>query len=104
MRRRPGRSNILRRLEELEARSTDGSRLVPHSPEWLTFWLKQFDLYVAGEPHARFTIDAMRAIMQALPDQDEAADSEVAPLGPGIAGENGEEQRPCDSGSGRAPI
>jgi len=80
MRRRPGRSNLLRRLEELEARSTDGSRLVPHSPEWLEFWLKQFHHYTSGQAHVRFTLEAVRAIMRAMPDEDEATDSEVAPL------------------------
>ena len=69
MRRGSGRSNILRRLEQLESRWTDGSRLVAHSPEWLTFWLSQYQLYVAGQAHVRFTIEAIRAIMQAIPDE-----------------------------------
>ena len=76
MRRTPGRSNLLRRLEQLESRWTDGSRLVPHSPEWLEFWLKQFHLYTTGQPYVTFTIEAMRAIMQALPEDDDAADNE----------------------------
>jgi hypothetical protein len=43
--------------------------LVPHSPQWLTFWLAQFQLYVAGRANVRFTIEAIRAIMQAIPDE-----------------------------------
>jgi len=74
----------LRRLEKLEARSTDGSRLVPHSPEWLELWLNQFHLYNTGQPYVTFTIEAMRAMIQALPDDDDAADREVA-LVPSIA-------------------
>ena len=80
MLRKRGRSSLLRRLEELEARSTDSSRLVPHSPEWLQFWLKQFHLYDTGQPYVTFTIEAIRAIMRAIPDEHEAADSEVSPL------------------------
>jgi hypothetical protein len=70
MLRKRGRSSLLRRLEELEARSTDSSRLVPHSPEWLEFWLRQFHLYNTGQPYVTFTIEAIRAIMQATPDED----------------------------------
>src|SRR3954471_5364565 len=80
MTRKRGRSSLLRRLEELEARSTDSSRLLPHSPEWLDFWLRQFHLYNTGQPYVTFTIDAIRAIMRPTPDEDESADSEVAPL------------------------
>jgi hypothetical protein len=76
MRREPGRSNLLQPLEELEARSTDGSGLVPHSPAWLKFCLSQFHLYNTGQPYVTFTIDAIRAIMQATPDEDHAFDSE----------------------------
>ena len=38
MRGKSGRANLLRRIEELESRSVDGSGLVPHSPEWLAFF------------------------------------------------------------------
>ena len=69
MRRAAGRSNLLRRIEELEKHSVDGSRLVPHSPQWLAFWMSQFELYVAGQAHVRFTIQAIRAVMQAIPDE-----------------------------------
>ena len=78
MRRTAGRSNLLRRLEQLESRWTDSSRLVPHSPEWLEFWLKQFHLYNTGQPYVTFSIESMRAVMQALPDDDDAADRVLA--------------------------
>jgi hypothetical protein len=35
MKRKSGRSNLLRRIEELETCSVDGSGLVPHSQQWL---------------------------------------------------------------------
>ena len=48
--RRTGRSNLLRRLEDLEARSTDVSRFVPRSPEWLAYWDRQiYDCMVDPE-------------------------------------------------------
>ena len=70
MTRKSGRGNILRRIEELESRSVDGSGLVPHSPQWLAFWQQQFHLYETAQPHAQLTLEAVRAIMQATPDDD----------------------------------
>src|ERR1017187_4573220 len=69
--RKPGRSNLLRRIEELETRWTDGSGLVPHSPQWLAFWQQQFHLYDTGQPHEQLTLEAVRAVMQATPDDDD---------------------------------
>jgi hypothetical protein len=63
MAKKRGRSNLLRRLEELEARSTDMSRLEPHSPEWLAYWQSQFDLFSAGQRYVPLTLEALRAIM-----------------------------------------
>jgi len=73
MNRRVGKGNILQRIEALEARSTDDSGLVPDSPEWLAFWQQQFHLYVNGEEHVPLTLEGIRAVMQAIPDDDEAA-------------------------------
>jgi len=73
MRRRAGKASILRRIEELESRSIDGSGLVPDSPEWLAFWQRQFQLYENGEEHVPLTLEGVRAVMQAIPDDDEAA-------------------------------
>jgi hypothetical protein len=67
------KKNILRRIEELEARTIDGSGLVPHSPAWLAFWQRQFQLYEAGQEHAPLTLEGIRAVMQATPDEGEAA-------------------------------
>jgi hypothetical protein len=77
MRRRSGRANILRRIEELESRSIDGSGLVLHSPEWLAFWQEQFRLYENGLEHVELTLEGVRAVMQATPDDGDAA---VQPL------------------------
>ena len=65
MKRKSGRGNILRRIEELESWSVDGSGLVPHSPQWLAFWQEQFRLYDAGRPHVQLTLEGVRAVMQA---------------------------------------
>jgi hypothetical protein len=49
--------------------SVDRSRLVPRSPEWLAFWQEQIRLYDAGQPHVQLTLEGVRAVMQATPDQ-----------------------------------
>ncbi len=77
MRRKLGRANLLRRIEELESRSVDGSGLTPHSPPWLEFWQRQVDLYGTGQPHNQLTLEAVRAVMQAIPDGDDGGDSET---------------------------
>ena len=73
--RKLGRSNLLRRIEELETRWTDGSGLVPDSPEWLSFWQEQFHLYETGQEHVPLTLEGVRAVCQAIPD-DYDGDSE----------------------------
>jgi hypothetical protein len=69
--RRSGRANILRRIEELEARSIDGSGLAPHSPAWLAFWQRQVQLQCIGKEHVTLTVEGVRAVMQATPDDCE---------------------------------
>lgn len=51
-------------------RGTDGSGLVPHSPEWLEFWQRELDKSAAGQKYVRLTLEAARAICQATPDED----------------------------------
>ena len=63
--RKSGRANILRRIEELESHSVDGSGLVPYSPAWLEFWKQQLHLYEAGQEHVPLTLEGVRAVMQA---------------------------------------
>jgi hypothetical protein len=72
MLRKSGRVNILRRLEALESRTVDDSGLVPDSPEWLAFWQRQFQLYENGEEHVPLTLEGVRAVMQATPDDGDA--------------------------------
>ena len=74
--RKPGRSNLLRRIEELETRWTDGSGLVPDTPQWLAFWQEQVRLYETGQPHVQLTLEGVRAVMQATPDEPEDGDAE----------------------------
>ena len=66
--RKAGRANLLRRIEELESRSVDGSGLVPDTPQWLAFWMRQYYLMETGQKHVQLTLDAARAIMNAIPD------------------------------------
>jgi len=63
MKRKSGRSNLLRRIEELEARWTDGSGLEPHSQAWLEYWDRQVYNYMTDQPHAPITVEGLRAIM-----------------------------------------
>ena len=77
MRRKSGSANILRRIEQLEARSMDGSGLAPHSLEWLAFWQQQVRRYEVGDEHVRLTLEGLRAVMQATPDD---GDSEAPAL------------------------
>jgi hypothetical protein len=71
--RKSGRPNILRRIEALESRMVDGSGLIPDSPEWLAFWQRQVQLYETGQDHVPLTLESIRAYMQAIPDNNEAA-------------------------------
>ena len=41
--------NLVRRLDRLEARLTDGSGCVPHSEAWFTYWTRQAERLLAGE-------------------------------------------------------
>jgi hypothetical protein len=74
MKRNSGRLNLLRRIQDLESRSVDGSGLAPRSPAWLEFWQRQVHLYEAGQPHVQLTIEAIRAVMQAIPDEGNGSD------------------------------
>jgi hypothetical protein len=42
-------SNILRRLQKLEAYSTDRSGYPPHSPAWLEYWLGRLNRILSEE-------------------------------------------------------
>ncbi len=75
MKRKGGRVNLLRRIEELESRAVDCSGLVPGSPQWLAFWQEQFRLYSNGQSHVQLTLEGVRAVMQATPDQPYASDA-----------------------------
>ena len=59
----------LRRLERANEASSDGSGFVPHSTEWLNFWLRWAARQVAGEdPEPKcITIEAFRAIVALVP-------------------------------------
>jgi hypothetical protein len=74
MKRKPGRSTLLRRIEDLESRSVDGSGIVPRSPAWLEFWQRQVHLYETGQTHIQLTLEAVRAVMQAIPDEGNGGD------------------------------
>ena len=78
MKRKPGRSSLLRRIEELETRLTDSSGLVPHSPAWLEYWRRQLYNGMAGQPCVKVPIEAFRAIVRASRDEGDKGESEKA--------------------------
>jgi hypothetical protein len=41
--------NLVKRVRKLEARWTDRTGLVPHSPEWFDYWGEKLDRIEAGE-------------------------------------------------------
>jgi hypothetical protein len=61
--------NLVRRLERLEARLTDGSGCVPYSAEWLTYWTRQAERLLAGENVTKPPIAFFDALL-ALSGQD----------------------------------
>ena len=73
--------NLLRRIEALESKSTDESRLVPHSPGWLAYWDRELYNYFTGQPHVPLIFAGVRAVLQVwgdpgflvstLPNEDE---------------------------------
>ena len=67
MKRKTGKANLLRRIEELEARTLDGSGLIPHSPEWQAFWHREVILCFAGKPHVPPPLEAVRDYIQNSP-------------------------------------
>ena len=67
MKRKLGRANLLRRIEELESRSVNGSGLAPHSPAWLEFWQRQLHRFENGQADTRLPLEAARTIMQDSP-------------------------------------
>jgi hypothetical protein len=68
--------SLQRRLGKLEARLLDSSGLVPHSPRWLEYWSHWFDDYTrdpSSRPGELITIEAARAVMASIPDNDYTA-------------------------------
>ena len=61
-------TNLERRLRKLEANLTDGSRLAPHSLEWLQFWDREIYAFMKDPEHRwpkkLFPRDAFEAVMQ----------------------------------------
>jgi hypothetical protein len=68
MNRKSGRSNLLRRIEELEARVTDHSGLAPKSQEWLEYRDRQVYHYMRHEPHDPLTLEGAHAMMSYCDD------------------------------------
>lgn len=62
MLRRPGRSSLLRRIDDLEGRFTDESCMAPNSPEWLAFWDRQLYNSLIGEKFALLPVESFRAV------------------------------------------
>jgi hypothetical protein len=58
-------TNLQKRLQKLEAELiTDESGLVPHSEEWLHYWMQWLrDLNEGKKQPEKIPLDALRAIM-----------------------------------------
>jgi hypothetical protein len=76
MKRNSGRSNLLRRIEELESRAMGGSGLAQHSSTWMEFWQRQVHLYDAGRSHVPLTRQSVRLKMPAIQDRNAGSDFE----------------------------
>jgi hypothetical protein len=74
MKPKSGRLTRLRRIEDLDSRSVDGSGLAAHSPAWLARWHGQVHLYETGQPHVQLTLEAICAVIQAIPDEGNGGD------------------------------
>jgi len=62
---------LQKRLAALEAKLTDRSRLIPHSPEWLAFWTEEIEAILNGKSPrtlASVPLDAICAWMLSCPD------------------------------------
>jgi hypothetical protein len=62
--------NLMRRLDRLEARLTDGSGCVAHSEAWFTYWTRQAERLLAGENVTKPPLAFFDALL-ASPGQDE---------------------------------
>jgi hypothetical protein len=57
--------NLVRRLDRLEARLTDGSGCVAHSEAWLTYWTRHAERLLAGEDVAKLPLAVFDALLAA---------------------------------------
>jgi hypothetical protein len=65
-------SNLLRRLQKLEARSTDRSGFPPQSNGWFAYWLSRLNRILSGEepgPLGCIPLEVWDAI--GVPDRDD---------------------------------
>ena len=72
-------TDLRRRLRKLELVWTDGSGLVPHSPAWMDYWMKECERAFADEggPRKLIPLEAFRAWLQAQPDTDDRYHTDV---------------------------
>ena len=65
-------TNLQRRLHKLEARTiTDSSGFLPHSPEWIEYWMREIPRLWAedhSEARRRIPLEAVRCYLQNGPD------------------------------------
>lgn len=58
-------TRVRQRLEKLEARISDESRLQPHTPSWLAYWANWMKKYERGEkPPGRMPLEFARAVVR----------------------------------------
>jgi hypothetical protein len=64
-------TNLQRRLRKLEAHFTDSSGLVPHSPAWLNYWIRELEKVIAEDyrgPKAPIPLNVLRAYVRGQHD------------------------------------
>jgi hypothetical protein len=57
-------TNLRRRLKKLEALVTDDAGLVPHSPQWLAYWIERIERMMSAQDAGglRIPLEALDAI------------------------------------------
>jgi len=70
-------TNLLRRIRKLESVWKDCNGLVPHTKEWLEYWLERLENYEAGDDLRGLTLAAVDAIIR-LDDESESQVEAIA--------------------------
>ena len=72
---------VLRRLQRLEVRVSDGSGLPPNSKGWCDYWLQKYDEFLAGDRTIMFPLEAIRMIMRSIDSSADMGGGRISPRG-----------------------